>query len=226
MTTTSLSRFTTFHGHRRIASGSLQANALAAKRAREENPSIAVLIFEDATGRAIDIDLRGSDAELGARFGSETIVAANPADRDEVVDATHALDALDALDASSTTGTRGRGRPRLGVVPREVTLLPRHWDWLATQPGGASVVLRKLVDEGRRVGAEADNRRMAQERAYHFMQAIGGDLPGFEEATRALFANDAAGLAARLADWPRDVADHATQLAFGDAQGAVSRSTP
>ena len=223
MTTTSLSRFTTFHGHRRIASGPLQANALAAKRAREENPSIAVLIFEDATGRAIDVDLRGTDAELAARFRSETIVAANPADRDEAVDAPHALD---AQDASSTTGTRGRGRPRLGVVPREVTLLPRHWDWLATQPGGASVVLRKLVDEGRRVGAEADNRRMAQERAYHFMQAIGGDLPGFEEATRALFANDAAGLAARLADWPRDVADHATQLAFGDAQGAAPRSTP
>ena len=109
-----------------------------------------------------------------------------------------------------------RGRPRLGVVAREVTLLPRHWEWLAIQPGGASVALRKLVEEARRDVTGRDERRQAQERAYHFMAALAGDLPGFEEATRALFANEAARFTELIATWPRDVRDHAVKLAaFG-----------
>ena len=106
-----------------------------------------------------------------------------------------------------------RGRPRLGVVAREVTLLPRHWEWLASQPGGASVALRKLVEAARRDVTGSDERRQAQERAYHFMTAMAGDLRGFEEATRALFANDATGFAAHIAAWPPDVRAHALQLA-------------
>src|SRR6185295_10752956 len=84
---------------------------------------------------------------------------------------------------------RGPGRPRLGVIAKEVTLLPRHWDWLNVQPGGASVALRKLVDEARKVSGDRDRIRAAQEAAYRFMSAIAGNLPGFEEATRALFAH-------------------------------------
>jgi hypothetical protein len=103
------------------------------------------------------------------------------------------------------------------VVAREVTLLPRHWEWLGSQPGGASVVLRKLVDEARRKNADRDERRKAQERAYHFMSAMAGDLAGFEEATRALFAGDAATFDARMATWPSDIRRHAQWLAFGDA---------
>jgi uncharacterized protein len=106
-----------------------------------------------------------------------------------------------------------RGRPKLGVVPREVTLLPRHWEWLASQPGGASVALRKLVEAARRDTSGRDERRQAQERAYHFMSAMAGDLPGFEAATRALFANDAGRYAELMQSWPRDVRDHALQLA-------------
>jgi hypothetical protein len=106
-----------------------------------------------------------------------------------------------------------RGRPRLGVVAREVTLLPRHWEWLATQPGGASVALRKLVEAARRDLTGRDERRQAQERAYHFMSAMAGDLPGFEEAARALFAHEATRFAALIAPWPRDVREHALQLA-------------
>jgi len=105
-----------------------------------------------------------------------------------------------------------RGRPKLGVVAREVTLLPRHWEWLATQPGGASVALRKLVEAALRDATGRDERRQAQERAYHFMSAMAGDLPGFEEATRALFANDATRFAERIEPWPRDVRDHALHL--------------
>lgn len=104
------------------------------------------------------------------------------------------------------------------MVAREVTLLPRHWEWLARQPGGASVVLRKLVEEARRTHAESDKRRKAQESAYHFMSAIAGNLPGFEEATRALFANDRQRFGERIAAWPDDVRDHAVKLAFGEGR--------
>ncbi len=108
---------------------------------------------------------------------------------------------------------RGPGRPKLGVVAREVTLLPRHWDWLATQPGGASVTLRKLVEVARRVDAGDGDTRAAHSRAYHFMAAIAGNRPGFEEATRALFAGDGAHFARLIADWPADVRAHALRLA-------------
>ena len=108
------------------------------------------------------------------------------------------------------------GSQKLGVVPREVTLLPRHWDWLAAQPGGASVTLRRLVDEARRAGANSERQRDAREVSYRFMSAMAGNLPGFEEATRALFAGDAARFTALLTAWPEAVADYATKLA---AQG-------
>ena len=111
---------------------------------------------------------------------------------------------------------RGRGRPRLGVVAREVTLLPRHWDWLNSQPGGASVALRKLVEEARRTRGDSDRVRAAQEAAYRFLNAIAGNLPGFEEALRALFAYDRRRFADLIAGWPQDIRDHAIQLAFAD----------
>ena len=105
------------------------------------------------------------------------------------------------------------GRPKLGVVPREVTLLPRHWDWLATQPGGASVALRKLVESARRGNGDGDRRRAGQEATYRFMHAIAGDQPGFEAAARALFAGDLGKLEDAIADWPHDIREHATMLA-------------
>jgi hypothetical protein len=108
---------------------------------------------------------------------------------------------------------RARGRPKLGVIAREVTLLPRHWEWLAAQPGGASVALRKLVERARKEGSGQEERRQAHERAYHFISAIAGDLPGFEEATRALFAHDAQRFSAHIHSWPRDVREHALRLA-------------
>jgi uncharacterized protein len=100
------------------------------------------------------------------------------------------------------------GRPRLGVVAREVTLLPRHWEWLAAQPGGASVTLRKLVEAARHRDPDAQSVRARQEAAYRFMFGVGGNLPGFEEASRALFAWDLAKLADLITDWPADVRDY------------------
>ena len=111
---------------------------------------------------------------------------------------------------------RGRGRPRLGVVAREVTLLPRHWEWLGAQPGGASVALRKLVEAARRSSGDLDRSRAARDAAYHFMSAMAGNLPGFEEASRALFADDRRQFVALIAGWPGDIRDHIVKLAFSD----------
>ena len=108
---------------------------------------------------------------------------------------------------------RGRGRPSLGVVPREITLLPRHWEWLAAQPGGASVALRRLIDTVRKDAAGVERAR--RDAVYRCMAALAGDLPGFEEAARALFAEDSAGFATHLAAWPTDVHDHLLAMLAG-----------
>ena len=108
---------------------------------------------------------------------------------------------------------RGPGRPKLGVVAREVTLLPRHWEWLNAQPGGASVALRKLVDAARVTHADNDRRRLAQQSADRFMSALAGNEPGYEEAARALYAGDRDRFERSMVAWPADVRDYAVQLA-------------
>jgi uncharacterized protein len=113
---------------------------------------------------------------------------------------------------------RARGRPRLGVVAREITLLPRHWEWLATQPGGASVALRKLVDAARHTHAADDRATAARDAAYRFMNAVAGDLSQFEEVIRALYRGDEERFRALIAEWPRDVAVFSARLAFPAAQ--------
>ncbi len=183
--------FTAFEGPRRLVSGPLAEVALVIKRA-ERRASEPVTIFSDATGRAIDLDLRGSDKEILARLPQD-------------------------LPAESVLPNppRGRGRPRLGVVAREVTLLPRHWQWLNAQPGGASVALRKLVEAARRDSVDTDRVRQAREAAYHFMATMAGNLAGFEEASRALFADDRQKFTGLIAAWPDDIRDHIVHLAFG-----------
>jgi hypothetical protein len=180
--------FTAFQGSHRIATGPLAEVALAIKHAND-GAGAPILIFSDTTGRAVDFDLRGSDADVVARLQQHAATA--PADI-----------------------PRGRGRPKLGVVAREVTLLPRHWDWLSAQPGGASVALRKLIDETRRTSGDRDRSRAARDAAYHFMSAMAGNLPNFEEASRALFAGDRRRLAGLIAGWPEDIREHIVKLAF------------
>ena len=109
--------------------------------------------------------------------------------------------------------TRRPGRPKLGVVAREVTLLPRHWEWLAGQPGGASVALRKLVEQARSANQGRDRRRRAQESAYRFLSAMAGNARGFEESIRALFAGERDRFNQIVEPWPVDVRDHARKLA-------------
>lgn len=213
--------FTSFDGHRRIASGPFEMVTLAVKRVLESGARGTVLMFDDISGRPIDVDTRGSDHEVLARLATHPAKAAR-----EAVTA-QASDASDSSDGGAPANLpRGRGRPRLGVVAREVTLLPRHWDWLSEEPGGASVVLRKLVDEARRTQGEQTRRRGATEAAYHFMSAIAGDMAGFEEATRALFAHQRSRFCELIAPWPADVRDHALSLAFGADRDTDSGNLP
>ena len=101
------------------------------------------------------------------------------------------------------------GRPRLGVVGREVSLLPRHWEWLEQQPSGISAALRRLVDEARKREPGKQKARALREAAGRFMTSMAGDLPGFEEATRALFAGDERRFEQLVRGWPADVRKHA-----------------
>lgn len=214
MTDIRSSQYTAFDGYRLLTSGTLDTVAIAVKHAQACGTAGPLLIFDDSTGRTIDVDLRGSDEAVRAR-----LVASSPRGPGTIESGAAALAEGNAMD-SSPVEPRGRGRPKLGVVAREVTLLPRHWDWLASQPGGASVALRKLVEEARRTRQRQDAQRQAQSSAYHFMSAIAGDMPGFEEATRALFAGERTRMAALVDAWPADVRDQALKLAFGDDDAA------
>jgi len=180
-----------FAGDRRIGSGSLHDVARAAREARDRDA--AILVFDSGTSALVDLDLRGSVDEVLARIPPARTSAAE--------------------EDSAISAPRGPGRPKLGVVAREITLLPRHWDWLAQQKGGASVAIRKLVDEARRVNEDADRIRLAQEAAYRFMSTMAGNRPHFEEATRALFAPDPRRFEKLIAEWPADIRDHAMRLA-------------
>lgn len=203
---------TAFEGARRLSSGPLIEVVLAVKEAADRGASAPLLVFDDATGQVLDFDLRGAKADVITRLSGR---AARPATPSRIPKA-------DA-ETEPSEGPRGKGRPKLGVVAREVTLLPRHWDWLAAQPGGASAALRRLVDEARRAGTgNALKRRTAQETAYHFMSAMAGDLAGFEEAARALFADDRPRMEQHMAGWPADIRDHVLRLAWGDRASITS----
>ena len=184
---------TAFQGTMRIATGDLTWVALAAKEALENDATANVLIFDDRTSRVIDVDFRGS--------------------RDDVLHGVAARNLATEAARDPADPVRRPGRPKLGVVPREVTLLPRHWEWLNDQPGGASVTLRRLVEEARRVSDSKDRVRVAQDAAYRFMSAMAGDGSGFEEATRALFAGNLERFQHETSSWPVDVRDHAYKLA-------------
>ena len=189
--TTSTPTFIAFAGSQRIAHGPIDAVARAV-HAHQAGQDLArkpdlVLIFDAAASALVDLDLRGDADAAAAR-------------------------AL-ARFAPPAEEARGRGRPKLGVEAREVTLLPRHWEWLASQPGGASVALRKLVEVARRSSEVKDRVRQAGAVAYRFMSTMAGHEPGFEEASRALFAGDQAGFEALIAAWPVDVQNHLKALA-------------
>lgn len=196
MDANSIPTWIAFASNKRLASGTPRDVAGVVKRYADENPDESILVFDLRTSTPIELDLRGSLSAVLRRLPPET---SNPS--------------LEAQTTESTTSEKSPGRPKLGVVAREVTLLPRHWDWLAAQPGGASVALRKLVEQARKTAAESDRRRQAVEATNRFMTAMAGDNAGYEEACRALFAGDIEALRRRIARWPVDIRSHVLMLA-------------
>lgn len=161
----------------------------------------SLILFEGARRIAA-----GPEAEIRAllRSREETQAAAGP--RLAVFEAdTGRITDLDLREDRTEPPPRPRGRPKLGVTAREVTLLPRDWDWLARQPGGASATLRRLVEAARRNPSAADRMRARREAAYRMLTELAGDRPGYEEAMRALFRGDAEAFAAATEGWPRDL---------------------
>lgn len=174
-----------FDGSTRIAQGPLAEVARAAKQALDAGAAGPLLVLDEHDSRTVEIDFRGSVDDVLARLAPP---AAEPA-------------------------ARGPGRPKLGVVPREVTLLPRHWTWLGQQPGGASAALRRLVEQSIREGGAKERARRAMESVDRFMRVMAGDAPGYEEASRAFYRADRQRFNALTAAWPKDVGEHLRQLA-------------
>jgi hypothetical protein len=198
--------YVAFAGNKRIAYGSLSEVAMEVKRVVDQYASPAVSVFDTDSSEPLELDLRGRLEDVLSRLPSES------AEEEDGV----------SVSGADMHPRRAPGRPRLGVTAREVTLLPRHWEWLAGQPGGTSVALRKLVEHARRSAGSEDRIRQVRESAYRFMLAMAGDEPGFEEAARALFAARPERFDTAIAGWPADIREHAKQVAgpvFNAGQG-------
>ncbi len=191
--------YVAFAGARRIAAGDLADVARTVRECLDAGESEAVLVLDGANGRAVDLDLRGTPDEVADRVRLRQEAERAAAERSN------------------------RGRPRLGVVAREVTLLPRHWDWVSAQPGGASVTLRKLVEAARKQNQASADVRRRQDVAYRTMLALAGDREGYEEAIRALYAWDLPGVAARIDAWPPDIRAQVLAIVGEEGAGAAPR---
>lgn len=175
--------YTAFIDTTRVAEGAHDTIAAAlTKLGRGAHPE-GLLVFSDRTGAQVDLNLSGRPTEYRPATGFRP----------------------------DGTPQRGPGRPRLGVKAREVTLLPRHWDWLAKQRGGASAALRRLVED--KIREDAPAPAAGRDAAYAFLTAIAGNFPGYETAIRALYAEGGKEFAAAIADWPKDIRTHARKLA-------------
>jgi hypothetical protein len=185
-----ISTLTAFKDDQLLKNGPAIDVALAVKAALAATPNSLFLCFDDQTGAFVDMDLSGTDSEIVARL-------------------------TDTQPEKPATVSSGVGRPKLGVVSREVTLLPRHWEWLARHPGGASAALRKLVEAARRETDKPSQTRNAQARTDKFMSTMLGDQPGYEEAARALYAGDKDRFLAQITNWPIDLKKYTQRLAKG-----------
>lgn len=179
--------YTVFEAAKMLFRGSLTEVVVKVKKRLGKSDHSPCSIFSDDTGKAIDFNFQGSEKDVLKRL--EIFVSETP------------------LENS------GPGRPKLGVISREVSLLPRHWEWLATQAGGASAVLRRLVDEAKKKSAEGNAIKQAQERVYKFLSVMAGDMPGYEEALRALYRKEEKKFALQIEAWPEDVKAYVLELA-------------
>ena len=179
--------YTTFVGELRLVTAPL-AQMLSVTKAHLDSKQTAgqgLLIFEDSSGQQTDFNFQGTLQDVLARV------------------------------LPPEARRSGPGRPKLGVVSREVSLLPRHWQWLEEQPSGASAALRRLIDEARKQAAAQEPGGITRQRmaaAGRFMTAMAGDLPNYEEASRALYAGDTEALARHIGAWPDGIQTHLRYL--------------
>lgn len=227
-------RLIAFSNGQCVAEGKPEQVVTHLKSFVERHPESNLLVLNAVTSRNIELDFRASaETILSEQFDNQADSPDSIGSADSPGSASTAnlegsvsreslrvsskspSSNLDSAETGKADGERkrGRGRPKLGVVSREVTLLPRHWEWLSNQRGGASVALRRLVDQARQSNGEQDKLRIAQDSAYRFMTVLAGDAPGYEEAIRRLYAKDLTGLLEITASWPADVARHTATLA-------------
>lgn len=177
-----------FVGSNLIATGALAEVVHEVKRHHDANPNDLILIFDHKKSQPIEVDLRGSVEDVFARLEKQQKVI------------------------EPKTKVKKPGRPKLGVVSKEVTLLPRHWEWLAQQRGGASITLRRLVGEAMKAADPQAEQRSAQQSTYRLMTAVAGDLPNYEDAIRALFAAEKDDFFNIIADWPEGLRHHIVHI--------------
>lgn len=180
--------YSVFEGTKLFFQGPLDEVVLKIKKRLGKANHGDILIFSNFTGKVIDFNFHGTEKDIVRRL--EVFVS-----------------------EGDLKPSAGPGRPKLGVMSREVSLLPRHWEWLATQSGGASAALRALVTEAIRKESGSVSIKQAQERTYKFMSVMGGDLKGYEEALRALYKKDVEKFISHIDEWPRDIKNHTKDLA-------------
>lgn len=176
----SIDTYTAFDGNKLIFQGSLTDVVLKIKKRLGKEINSSILIFSNSTGNVIDFNFHGLERDVQRRL--EVFVT-----------------------EEAQTFNTGPGRPKLGVISREVSLLPRHWEWLATQTGGSSATLRNLVEEAKKKSENGNQIKQAQERTYKFMFAIAGDFEGYEEVLRALYKKDEITFLEKIENWPKDI---------------------
>lgn len=181
MKTNQNNTYTAFLKDKLVISGPLSEVVLNIKNNKLAE-SEGMLIFSNDTGKTMDFNFQGTKQDILKR-----------------------LEVFVSNEEEDSTTVAGPGRPKLGVISREVSLLPRHWEWLANQPGGASATLRLLVEEAKKKSQSAPTMKQVQERVYKVMSVLAGDLPGYEEALRALYKKDTATFFSYIEQWPRDI---------------------
>jgi hypothetical protein len=187
-------KFTAFLEKTCIARGSIESVVVAAKELLDQGKTSRIAIFSDDTGETIEIDFRGTLNDILSRLIH------------------HPMLPTQIQNEPVENSMRRPGRPKLGVISREVSLLPRHWDWLAKQSGGASNALRRLVEEARKKNEIQDRQREIESAVHRFMWDMAGNEPHFEDVTRAFYVRDFQTMGTLMKDWPTDVRVHIKRL--------------
>ena len=183
--------YTAFEGHNLLCQGALPVVVLKAKKRLDKGSEKPILIFSDSTGKSMDFNFHGTESEVLKR-----------------------IDVYRTETQTDVPGAAvGPGRPKLGVISREVSLLPKHWEWLALQSGGASATLRTIIEDLMKKGSGGPTIKQLQERVYRVMSVVAGDFPHYEQALRLLYRKDKKEFAKILQEWPKDVSKYIHFLA-------------